>query len=98
MRSRAGAAQRDGGVLIDIETDAIVADGLSMPHSPWIWGDALYLLESARLPRQVDRQSGKREDVTFCPGFARGLAFVAHYAVVTVSLRRHENFGSFAAA
>jgi uncharacterized protein (TIGR03032 family) len=87
--------QRDGGVLVDIETDAIVADGLSMPHSPRIWGDALYLLESGRgyLVR-VDRQSGKREDMTFCPGFARGLAFVAHYAVVTVSLRRHENFGS----
>jgi uncharacterized protein (TIGR03032 family) len=87
--------QRDGGVLVDIETDAIVADGLSMPHSPRIWGDALYLLESGRgyLVR-IDRQSGKREDVTFCPGFARGLAFVAHYAVVTISLRRRGNSGS----
>ncbi len=86
--------QRDGGVLIDLETDAIVADGFSMPHSPRVWGDALYLLESGRgyLVR-IDRHTGKREDMTFCPGFARGMAFVSHYAVVTVSLPRHANFG-----
>jgi uncharacterized protein (TIGR03032 family) len=65
-----------------------------MPHSPRVWGDSIYLLESGRgyLVR-IDRQSGKREDVTFCPGFARGMAFVSHYAVVTVSLSRHANFG-----
>jgi uncharacterized protein (TIGR03032 family) len=81
--------RRDGGVLIDIETDAIVADGLSMPHSPRVWGDSLYLLESGRgYLVKINRESGQREDVTFCPGFARGLAFVSHYAVVTVSLPR----------
>lgn len=86
--------QRDGGVLIDLESDAIVADGFSMPHSPRVWGDSIYLLESGRgyLVR-IDRQSGKREDLTFCPGFARGMAFVSHYAIVTVSLSRHANFG-----
>jgi uncharacterized protein (TIGR03032 family) len=80
---------RDGGVLIDIETDTIVADGLCVPHSPRVRGNALYVLESGRgyLVR-IDSQSGKREDIMFCPGFARGLAFVSHYAVVTVSLVR----------
>jgi uncharacterized protein (TIGR03032 family) len=54
--------QRDAGVVIDIETDAIVAEGFSMPHSPRIRGDALYVLESGRgyLVR-IDRHSGKRE-------------------------------------
>ncbi|MGA7806793.1 TIGR03032 family protein [Bradyrhizobium sp.] len=86
--------RRDAGVVIDLETDAVVADGFSMPHSPRIWGDSVYLLESGRgyLVR-IDRHSGKREDVTFCPGFARGMVFVSHYAVVTVSLSRHANFG-----
>jgi uncharacterized protein (TIGR03032 family) len=86
--------KRDAGVLIDLDRDTIVADGFSMPHSPRVWGDSIYLLESGRgyLVR-IDRQSGKREDVTFCPGFARGMAFVSHYAVVTVSLSRHANFG-----
>lgn len=85
--------RRDGGVLIDIESDAIVADGLSMPHSPRLWNGSLYLVESGRgyLVR-IDRHSGKREDVTFCPGFARGLAFVSHYAVVSVSLPRVGTF------
>jgi uncharacterized protein (TIGR03032 family) len=86
--------KRDAGVLIDLDSDAIIADGFSMPHSPRVWGDSIYLLESGRgyLVR-IDRQSGKREDVTFCPGFARGMAFVSHYAVITVSLSRHANFG-----
>jgi uncharacterized protein (TIGR03032 family) len=80
---------RDGGVLIDVETDDIVADGLCMPHSPRVYGDELYVLESGRgyLVR-IHRESGRREDITFCPGFARGLAFASHYAVVTVSLVR----------
>jgi uncharacterized protein (TIGR03032 family) len=86
--------KRDAGVLIDLESDAVIADGFSMPHSPRVWGDSIYLLESGRgyLVR-IDRQSGRREDLTFCPGFARGMAFVSHYAVVTVSLSRHANFG-----
>ena len=86
--------KRDSGVLIDLDNDAIVAEGFSMPHSPRVWEDLVYLLESGRgyLVR-IDRQSGKREDVTFCPGFARGMSFVSHYAVVTVSLSRHANFG-----
>lgn len=81
--------RRDGGVVIDVDTDEIVAGGLSMPHSPRVHGDALYVVESGRgaLVR-IDRASGRREDVTFCPGFARGLAFVDDYAVMTISLPR----------
>lgn len=85
--------RRDGGVLIDIEIDKIVSAGLSMPHSPRIWGGGLYLVESGRgYLIRVDRETGKREDVTFCPGFARGLTFVANYAVLTVSLPRQGTF------
>jgi uncharacterized protein (TIGR03032 family) len=85
--------RRDGGVLIDIDDDAILAEGLSMPHSPRVAGAAVYLLESGRgaLVR-IDRASGRREDVTFCPGFARGLALVAHYAIITISLPRAAAF------
>jgi uncharacterized protein (TIGR03032 family) len=85
--------RHDGGVLIDVETDRIVCDGLVMPHSPRTCGDALYLIESGRgYLVKVDRQTGKREDVAFCPGFARGLAFLSGYAAVTVSLPRRGNF------
>ena len=40
--------RQDGGVLIDIESDAIIAEGLSMPHSPRVRDGAIYVLESGR--------------------------------------------------
>ena len=80
--------RQDGGALIDIENDSVI-DGFSMPHSPRVVGDSIYLLESGRgaLVR-IERANGRREDVAFCPGFARGLAFVGHYAIITISLPR----------
>jgi uncharacterized protein (TIGR03032 family) len=88
--------QRDGGVLIDVESDAVIAEGLSMPHSPRAVGDAIYLIESGRgaLVR-IDRRTGRREDVVHCPGFARGLAFVGRYAVLTISLPRSASLEMF---
>jgi uncharacterized protein (TIGR03032 family) len=84
---------QNGGVLIDIETDRIIADGLSMPHSPRVVGDAIYVLESGRgILMRIDRNSGRRDDLTSCPGFARGLAFVSHYAILTISLPRSGAF------
>jgi hypothetical protein len=54
--------------MIDIETDTIVADELCMPHSPRVYGEALYVLESGRgyLVR-IDRDGGRREDVRSAP-------------------------------
>jgi hypothetical protein len=76
----------------------IAADGLSTPHSPRVYGDALYVVESGHdcLVR-IDRDSGRCEDVTVCLGFARGLAFVSHYAVVTLSLVRSGTLDALAA-
>jgi uncharacterized protein (TIGR03032 family) len=87
----------DGGVLIDATSDRVVADGLSMPHSPRQHGGALWLLESGtgHLCR-VDAETGRRENVAFCPGFLRGLTFVDRYAVVTLSLPRHGRFQGLA--
>ena len=36
--------------------------------------------------------TGRRENVAFCPGLPRGIAFVGDYAVVTLSMPRHERF------
>lgn len=85
------AHRRDGGVVVDVSTDAIVAEGLSMPHSPRVYGGALWLLDSGngQLLR-IDVENGSREVVTFCPGFMRGLAFHAGHAIIGLSLARHE--------
>ncbi|TCT04388.1 TIGR03032 family protein [Aquabacter spiritensis] len=82
-----------GGVVIAVDDDAVVAEGFSMPHSPRLHNGALYVLDSGRgyLVR-IDRATGAREDVAFCPGFMRGLDFHAGHAIVTLSLPRNLNF------
>ena len=37
-----------GGLLIDVERNAVVLDDLSMPHSPRLYRDKLWLLDSGR--------------------------------------------------
>lgn len=82
--------RRDGGVVIDIESNEVVASGFSMPHSPRMHKGKLWLLDSGngRLG-YIDMKTGKFEPVAFCPGYLRGLAFVGDYAVVGLSLSRH---------
>jgi uncharacterized protein (TIGR03032 family) len=81
----------DGGVIIDIASGNIVADGLSMPHSPRLYRNRLWVLNSgAGEFGTVDVASGKFEPIAFCPGYARGLAFIGDYAVVGLSLARDD--------
>jgi uncharacterized protein (TIGR03032 family) len=85
--------RRDGGVVIDVEANRIVAEGLSMPHSPRLHDGVLWVLDagSGHLCR-IDPQTGRRENVAFCPGFLRGLTFTGPYAVLTASLPRYGRF------
>lgn len=83
--------RREGGVVIDIESDEVIAEGLSMPHSPRWHRGKLWLLDSGNGQfGYVDPASGRFERVAFCPGFARGLSFVGDYAIVGLSLSRHD--------
>lgn len=89
--------RHEGGVLIDVRDDRIVTDQLSMPHSPRVAAEGIYLLDSGRgMLARVDPQSGDRVDIAFCPGFLRGLALVGGYAVATVSLPRDGAFAGLA--
>lgn len=79
----------DGGVVIDVASDEIVAEGLAMPHSPRLHGGRLWLLNSgAGEFGFVDPATGRFEPVAFCPGYARGLAFVGNHAIVGLSQAR----------
>ncbi len=85
--------RHEGGILIDVETDRIVTEDLSMPHSPRLNAGTLWVLDSGRgFLCRVDARSGKAEQVTFCPGFARGLSFWRGYALVGTSLPRDGAF------
>ena len=83
--------RRDGGVVVEIATDRILAEGLSMPHSPRVHQGAVWVLDSGNgYLTRIDPETGAAERVAFCPGFLRGLSFHGGYAVVGLSLARHE--------
>lgn len=89
--------RHEGGVLIDVNDDRIVTDQLSMPHSPRVAADGVYLLDSGRgMLARIDPKTGARTDIAFCPGFLRGLAIHGGYAIATVSLPRDGAFSGLA--
>ena len=80
----------DGGIVIDVKTNEVVVNGLSMPHSPRLHQGKLWVLDSGRGEfGYVDRERGTFESVAFIPGYARGLIFIDGFAVVGVSKPRH---------
>jgi uncharacterized protein (TIGR03032 family) len=81
--------RRNGGVVVDVQKNEVVLEGLSMPHSPRLYRDRLWLLESGSGHfGYVDLSRGRLEQVFFCPGYGRGLSFVDDYAVVGLSAAR----------
>lgn len=96
----------DGGVVIDIAANAIVCDGLSMPHSPrwhdgklWVLNSGTGELGIVELPKVAKGKSpkkGKFKPVAFCPGFVRGLSFHGKFAFVGLSRPRYKRFEGLA--
>jgi uncharacterized protein (TIGR03032 family) len=83
--------RRDGGVLIDVQSGETVIGGLSMPHSPRLYQDRLWVLQTGLGEfGEVDRETGEFNSMCFLPGFARGVPFVGDYAVIGLS-RPREN-------
>jgi uncharacterized protein (TIGR03032 family) len=79
-----------GGCIMDIVNNEVVADGLTMPHSPRWYRDKLWLLNSGTGDfGYVDMASGKFEPVAFCAGYQRGLAFHGDFAIIGLSQARH---------
>ena len=85
--------RRNGGCVIDVESNEIVASGLSMPHSPRSYRERLWVLNSGRGEfGYIDLATGKFEAVTFCGGYLRGLTFWRDYAIVGLSKAREQTF------
>ncbi|RKP57824.1 TIGR03032 family protein [Pararobbsia silviterrae] len=64
-----------GGIVMEVPSGRIVAEGLSMPHSPRLIHGALYVLEGGRgHVLKIDPKTGLKTVVTALPGFAHGLA------------------------
>lgn len=80
----------DGGVVMDVASDSVVAEGLSMPHSPRLFRGRLWLLESGSGHLGFLDATGRFERLLFLPGYARGLAFAGRFAFVGLSLPRED--------
>ncbi|MFN6558571.1 MAG: TIGR03032 family protein [Nostoc sp. ChiSLP01] len=82
--------RRNGGCVIDVESNEIVLRGLSMPHSPRWYQNKLWLLDSGTGEFGfADIERGVFEPVAFCPGYLRGCTFYGDFAVVGISQPRH---------
>jgi uncharacterized protein (TIGR03032 family) len=78
--------RQSGGVVIDIESNEIIGQGFSMPHSPRWHNGKLWLANSGTGEFcWVDLASGKFEPVAFCPGYVRGVAFHGNCAILGLS-------------
>lgn len=79
-----------GGIVMDVRTNEVVAEGLSMPHSPRWHNDRLWVLNSGTGEfGYVDTKQKRFEPITFCTGYLRGLSFHGNYAIVGLSKLRH---------
>ena len=88
-----------GGVVVDVQTGEIVIGGLSMPHSPRIYRDRLWVLNSGTGELGWIKPGGadaKFHVLAFCPGFLRGLAFHGDHAFVGLSKPRYQRFEGLA--
>jgi uncharacterized protein (TIGR03032 family) len=78
--------KKSGGILIDIDSNEIVARNLSMPHSPRWHAGRLWLLESGTGSLgTVDVKTGKYEPIVHLDGFTRGLEMVGNLAFIGLS-------------
>jgi uncharacterized protein (TIGR03032 family) len=85
----------DGGCVVEVASNKILCEGLSMPHSPrWHQGRLWLLNSGAGDFGYIDFANNKFVAIGQCPGFARGLCFVGDYAVIGVSKLRENAFSS----
>ncbi len=84
--------RQDGGMVLDVASGEPVATGLSMPHSPRLKDGQLYIIQSGTGEfGRIDLATGQFEPMCFLPGFARGVCFIGHHAVIGVSRPRQKD-------
>lgn len=95
--------RNDGGIVVDVDTNEIVCEGLAMPHSPRMHNGKLYLLNSGtgelgtiEFDDEPSKAKGHFRPIAFCPGFMRGLSFQGNLAFVGLSRPRYKRFDGLA--
>jgi uncharacterized protein (TIGR03032 family) len=85
----------ESGVVINVPLNEVITRGLAMPHSPRVYDNRLWVLDSGRGALcLVDEQTGQRTVVTTFPGYCRGMAFLGPFAFIGLSrIRETAVFG-----
>ena len=84
------------GVVWDIESNAVVAEGLSMPHSPKVFDGDLYVLTSGNGQLiKINPETGSSEVIFQTDAFLRGMTRAGDYLFIAHSKLR-QNSSTFA--
>jgi uncharacterized protein (TIGR03032 family) len=79
----------ESGIIIDVETNTIVAEGLAMPHTPRIFNNELYVLLSATGELvKINTNNGTYEVIIQIDGFVRGMSLHKDYLFIGLSKLR----------
>jgi uncharacterized protein (TIGR03032 family) len=77
------------GIIMDIESNEVVAHSLPMPHSPrWFDGQLYCLLSATGQLIRIDIDSGKYDVIAGLKGFVRGMAKRGDYLFIGLSKLR----------
>ena len=83
------------GLIMDIESNEVVAHSLPMPHSPrWFNGQLYCLLSATGQLIKIDIATGKYDVITTLKGFVRGMAKRGDYLFIGLSKLR-QNASTF---
>ncbi|MFN0050478.1 MAG: TIGR03032 family protein [Cytophagales bacterium] len=81
-----------GGILMDVEKNEIMVEGLPMPHSPRVYDNQLYVLLSASGElAKVDLATNKFEVLCEFDGFCRGFVKYGDFLFVGMSKIRQNS-------
>lgn len=84
--------KRNGGILMDVKSNKVLLCGLSMPHSPRLYNNNFWLLESGEGALSlVDLPRRSWRTVTQLPGFTRGMDFAGPLAFIGLSQVRESS-------
>jgi len=86
------AVKELSGVIWDVRSNQVVAEKLTMPHSPRWYGDKLWCLESGSGAfGHIDPATKRFVPKLNLPGYLRGLSFVNEYAFIGSSIPREKS-------
>ena len=79
----------ESGIIIDVENNTIISEGLAMPHTPRIFNGELYVLLSATGELvKINKETGSYEVIIKVDGFVRGMSFHKDYLFIGLSKLR----------